>query len=191
MLEDTRRQRRRRIADEAPAVFQRPMLHGHLHLLPDGFSASATSTLLMLKRHCRVGFQPVVAPRPGLSSARRLRDGLSTLHLIARVVMLFDAFRVFSAIAGVIGLTGICYGTAMAIVRGPGFPVLAALMVIVALQIFLTGLIGDQISALRLERLEDDARESARRVDQTSGTPSMCDRRTSCTDGDGFSASGC
>lgn len=140
-------------------VFRRDVLERYLHLLPDGFSASTTTTLLMLKRHYRVAFHAVLAPRrAGQSSVRQLRDGLSTLHLIARVVMLFNAFRAFSAIAAVIGVTGLVYGTVVALTHKLGFPVLAALMVIVALQIFLMGLIGDQISAMRIERLEDGAR---------------------------------
>ncbi len=69
--------------------------------------------------------------------------------------MLFNAFRVFSAIALVLGLLGLVYGTAVAVKQGLGFPVLAAMLVIVALQVFLLGLIGDQVSALRLEQLED------------------------------------
>lgn len=141
-------------------VFRRAVIRRYLHLLPDGFSASTTSTLLMLKRHYRVSFHSVVAPRrAGHSSVRQLRDGLSTLHLIARIVMLFNAFRVFSAIAAIVGLTGLAYGTVIALRQGLGFPVLAALMVIVALQVFLMGLIGDQISAMRLERLEDRERD--------------------------------
>jgi len=59
--------------------------------------------------------------------------------------MLFNAFRVFSAIALVLGLLGLVYGTAVAVKQGLGFPVLAAML----------GLIGDQVSALRLEQLED------------------------------------
>ena len=137
-------------------VFRRDVIARYLHLLPDGFSASTTSTLLMLKRQYRVRFHEVVAPRrAGQSSVRQLRDGLSALHLIARIVMLFNALRVFSAIASVLGLVGLVYGTVVAVKHGLGFPVLAALLVIVALQIFLLGLIGDQISALRLEQLEE------------------------------------
>ncbi len=135
-------------------VFRRDVIGRYLHLLPDGFSASTTSTLLMLKRQYRVRFHDVVAPRrSGQSSVRQIRDGLATLH--ARIVMLFNAFRVFSVIALVLGLLGIVYGTVVAVKQGLGFPVLAALLVIVALQVFLLGLIGDQISALRLEQLED------------------------------------
>jgi len=144
-------------------VFRRRVIERYLHLLPDGFSASTTSTLLMLKRNYRVQFHEVVSPqRAGRSSVRQLRDGLSTLHLVVRIVMLFNAFRVFSALAAVLGIVGVCYGTAVAILRGLGFPVLGAVLIIVALQIFLLGLIGDQISAMRLEQLEDRSRREDR-----------------------------
>jgi glycosyltransferase involved in cell wall biosynthesis len=137
-------------------VFRREVLARYAHLLPDGFSASTTTTLLMLKRPYRVRFHTVTAVRrAGHSSVRQVRDGLATLHLIARVVMLFNAFRVFSAIALALGLVGVVYGTLVAVRQGLGFPVLAAVLIIVALQVFLMGLIGDQISALRLERLEE------------------------------------
>src|SRR5207244_40713 len=79
--------------------FRRDVLRRYLHLLPDGFSASTTSTLMMLKGGHRVGYVPIVArPRLGHSSVKIVSDGLRTLHLIVRIVVLFGAFRVFSVL---------------------------------------------------------------------------------------------
>jgi hypothetical protein len=49
--------------------------------------------------------------------------------------------------------------------HGLGFPVLGALFVVLGIQIFCLGVVCDQISALRLERLE--------RVNDESETPAV------------------
>ncbi|MFQ5698100.1 MAG: glycosyltransferase family 2 protein [Myxococcota bacterium] len=135
--------------------FPRQLLALHLYLLPDGFSASSTSTLLMLKRGYRVGWIPIVARRRvGHSTVRILRDGLRTLHLIVRIVVLFEAFRVFSALGFALMVPGLIYGLAMALLHGQGFPTLAGTAVIAGLVTFFMGIVADQVVELRKERLE-------------------------------------
>jgi glycosyltransferase involved in cell wall biosynthesis len=135
-------------------VFRRTILERYLEMLPDGFSASTTTTLLFLKRNYHVVFHPVhVAERIGKSTVRQVRDGLRTLHTILRLAMMFNAFRTFSAFAALLVGGGVLYGLPLSLVRGEGFPVLAALAIILGVQVFCLGVVCDQISALRLERL--------------------------------------
>jgi glycosyltransferase involved in cell wall biosynthesis len=136
--------------------FRRNMLVPYLHLLPDGFSASTTSTLLMLKLGCRVGYVPIVAkPRIGKSTVKLLRDGLRTLQLIVRIVVLFEAFPVFSVLGMCLLFPGIVYGLVVALIRGQGFPTLSGIAIIAGLLTFFMGIVADQVVELRKERFQD------------------------------------
>jgi glycosyltransferase involved in cell wall biosynthesis len=144
-------------------VFRREILEAYLPLLPDGFSASTTTTLLYMKRNRHFAFHPVkIEARIGKSTVKQVRDGLRTLHLMMRILFLFQAFKAFAVVAGVFAALGFSYGVAVAVTRGQGFPVLAELLCVVAVIVFCFGIISDQISALRIDMLE--RRDSAGRV---------------------------
>ncbi len=135
--------------------FRRDIISRYLHLLPDGFSASTTSTLMLLKRGYRVGYEPIRAlPRVGTSTVRVFSDGMRTLQLIMRIIVLFEAFKVFSLLGVGMILPGIIYGTAVALMRGQGFPTLAGTLVISGILTFFMGIIADQVVELRKERFE-------------------------------------
>ncbi len=135
--------------------FRRDVIVPYLHLLPDGFSASATSTLVMMKRRYRIGYVPITTmPRAGTSTVRLLRDGVRTLQLILRMLILFDAFEFFSIVGGAQIVTALVYGTTIALTRHGGFPVLAGVLLISGIITFFIGLLCDQIVAMRIERFE-------------------------------------
>lgn len=140
--------------------FRRGALLPYLHLLPDGFSASSTSTLLVLKRGFRVGYERIVArERVGHSTVKIVRDGLRTLHLIVRIIVLFEAFRVFAALGLMLLVPGLVYGVAIAFSRGDGFPTLAGTAVISGMLTLFMGILADQIVEMRKERWEPIDRE--------------------------------
>ena len=135
--------------------FRRDVILRYLHLLPDGFSASATSTLIMIKRGYRIEFCPIQAKqRLGKSTVKMFRDGFNTLRLIFRIMMLFDAFLFFSFLAMIQLLPGIIYTLVMGFTTGRGVPVLGALTIISGLLTFFMGLLSAQISEIRQERFE-------------------------------------
>ena len=136
--------------------FRRDFLRRYLHLLPDGFSASTTSTMLTIERGYRVGHVPITAhQRSGKSSVRIFTDGMTTLNLIVRLVVLFKALKVFTLLGLSLIVPGLIYGLTMAIVRGEGFPTLAGTAVLAGLLTVFMGILADQISDLRKERFED------------------------------------
>ena len=134
--------------------FRKEVIDRYLHLLPDGFSASTTSTLLMIKRGYRLDYVPIVTDRRIGKSTVKISDGLATLHLMTRLMVLFDAFRFFTALSLVQILPGLIYGVILAIDKGLGFPTFAAMLVISGVLTFLIGLVCDQIAAMRQERFE-------------------------------------
>lgn len=136
-------------------VFRRHLLEAYLPLLPDGFSASTTTTLLFIKRNRHHAFHPIVtAERVGKSTVKQVRDGMRTLHLMMRILFLFQAFRSFAMLAGFFLVVGLGYGTTIAVMHGEGFPVLAELISLAGVIMLGFGIISDQISALRIDLLE-------------------------------------
>lgn len=135
--------------------FKREVLLQYMHLLPRGFGASTTTTLLMLEQeHFGQDVPIVVRERIGNSSVNQLRDGSRTLMIIIHILMLFRPMQLFGTIGLLLFTGGMGYGLTEAFRLRLGFPVLAALIVIMAIQSFIMGLIADQISALRRERFE-------------------------------------
>lgn len=137
--------------------FRREVLAKYLHLLPDGFSASTTSTLMMLKRGYRIGYVPIVTKhRVGKSTVKMFSDGLRTLQLIVRIVVLFEAFKVFTLLGAALMIPGLIYGFAVALQPSkPGFPVLAATVIVSGVLTFFMGIVADQVVELRKERFEE------------------------------------
>jgi hypothetical protein len=116
--------------------------------------------LLLLKRGYRVEFVPIVTrPRTGTSTVAFVRDGLLAIQTSLRILILFQAFHAFSAVAALLFVVGATYGTAMALTFGRGFPALASVLVLSGVIIFFMGLLTDQVVALRMERLEFDELE--------------------------------
>jgi glycosyltransferase involved in cell wall biosynthesis len=150
--------------------FRRDVILQYLHLLPDGFSASSTSTLMMLKGHYRVGHVPILTnARVGKSTVRVVHDGLRTLQLVLRIVVLFDAFKVFTILGLALLVPGLTYGVIVAIVRSEGFPTLAGTAVIAGLLTFYLGILADQVVELRKERFEQSGPPESPRDDDVCG----------------------
>lgn len=134
-------------------VFRRDIILRYLHLLPDGFSASLTSLMVMLERGYPVAMHPVTRGyRVGISKVR-LGDGFATLVLVLRMIMLFAPLRIFLRLGGLFIAAGILYSLWIALAMGTGVPVAGAVVVLIGVLFVLLGLIADQISQLRLAQL--------------------------------------
>jgi len=135
--------------------FRSAVLRRYLHLMPKGFGASTTTTLLMSERGYIGAEVPItVLPRIGKSSVKQIRDGMRTLMLILRIFLLFKPMVFFGAIGLGSAVLGLVYGTWVAIADRIGFPVAGAVLLIFGAQTFFFGLVVDQISAMRRERFE-------------------------------------
>ena len=119
-----------------------------LNLLPNGFSYPTTSTMAFLRSGYRVKFVPIeVAKREGKSHLRPIRDGIRFLLIIFKVATLYSPLKVFvplAAICFVLGLSRYGYtywyfGT---------FTNMSALLMVASVQIFLVGLVSEQITTL-------------------------------------------
>ena len=133
--------------------FRSEVIKRYLHLLPEGFSASTTSTLLMKKRGYRMEFVNIISnKRKGKSSVNIVYDGLGTLVLIVRILILFNALPFF-LILGFLQITfGLLWG--LWYLHAGGLSVFASTLIISGTLTVFLGLICDQITELRKERLE-------------------------------------
>jgi glycosyltransferase involved in cell wall biosynthesis len=137
---------------------RRDLLLDYLHLLPSGFSASTTTTLVLLKEGHDVRFVPVtVKKRIGKSTVRPIKDGMDTALLIVRLTTLLDPFRVFGPVSGVFFLFGVVWG-AYYIRLGRGLSTASLFMLVSSVIIFFFGLLVDQVASLRRERRYSDLR---------------------------------
>lgn len=133
-------------------AMRRDLLLEYLHLWPQGFSASTTTTLVLLKEGYDVSFVPVtVKKRVGQSSVKIFRDGFNTVLLIVRLTTLLDPFRVFIPTAIVLFALGLAWGVRY-MVQGMGLSVASLFLMVSGVNIFFFGLLADQIAAMRRER---------------------------------------
>ena len=138
-------------------VFQRSVICGYLPLIPDRFSASLVSTLIMLERRYPIAFEPVTVNERLGSSTVRLKDGYESILMLLRAVMLFAPMRVFVPSGLLLVGAGLVYGLVVAIVRGSGFPIAGLLLVIAGALSAMLGLVADQVSQLRISLLPERA----------------------------------
>lgn len=131
-------------------ILRRTFIDSIFNLTSDRFSFS-TSTLVALTqlganiKYCSVTLEP----RIGKSSVRQIRDGLQTLLLLMRLIILFNPMRILLPVgAGVFGL-GVLYQLVGFVVYGPDISDTTTLLVVTGLIIFVLALMTDQISALR------------------------------------------
>jgi glycosyltransferase involved in cell wall biosynthesis len=133
-------------------AIRRDVLLDYLHLLPDGFSASTTTTLVLLREGFDVNFVPImVKKRIGTSTVRPVKDGLDTALLVVRLTTLLDPFRVFGPVSLVFFVFGILWG-ARYLSQGLGLSSLSLFMLFSAVMIFFFGLLADQVASMRRER---------------------------------------
>ncbi len=128
----------------------------YLNLLPKRFGASTVTTFIMQEVNYVGGDIPIcVRKRVGKSSVRQLRDGMMTISLIFNIIILFRPKEIFGSLGIVLILLGAVYGIACAILEGLGVPVLAAIVIVLGIQILFLGILSSQISQLRLEHYND------------------------------------
>lgn len=128
---------------------RREHLREFLHLLPNGFSTPATTTLAFIRAGYNVAFEPVDArARTGRSKIRLARDGTRFFVILLKVITLFSPLRIFGPISAASLLVGVAYGLVNFAWYGR-IPNGAVILILFAVIVFLVGLISEQIASLR------------------------------------------
>jgi glycosyltransferase involved in cell wall biosynthesis len=136
--------------------FKRKVIMQYLHLLPKGFSASTTTTLILKEQRYVGGEVPItVEKRLGKSSVNQFKDGFKTMMGVIRLMLLFKPMWFFGTTGLVFIIAGLVYGLIETFQYGLGFPVFGAVVIILGVQAFFFGLLNDQISQMRREGFKD------------------------------------
>lgn len=136
-------------------IFKRETLRAYLHLMPPGFSFSATSTFAIIKGNRNYTYVPIRAEkRIGKSSVRQLKHGPLSLMLILRLAVLFEPLKVFLPVAGVLFLLCLLSFGIDLFLNKSGIADTTVILSIATIIIFMFGLLCDQVSAIRREKHE-------------------------------------
>lgn len=134
-------------------AFRRDVLLRYLHLMPEGFSFSTTSTFAMLKGGHQIKWIPIkTTKRIGTSTVKQLKHGPEVMMLMLRLMVLFDPLRVFLPVSSILTFLAVVMTTLNFILYRRAVPASAVFLGISAVVIFMLGLLTDQVSAMRREQ---------------------------------------
>ncbi|MEP1895294.1 MAG: glycosyltransferase family 2 protein [Alloalcanivorax venustensis] len=123
-----------------------------LNLLPNGFSYPTTSTMAFFRSGYLVRYIPInVQRRVGKSHIKPLKDGARFLIIIFKVATLYSPLKVFLPISLLFFVLGISRYLYTYITMG-SFTNMSALLLVASVQIFLVGLVSEQITALMYDK---------------------------------------
>jgi glycosyltransferase involved in cell wall biosynthesis len=131
-------------------IFRRDVITRYLPLLPNSFSASITSTIVLLERGYPVAHHSVELNQRVGTSKVKISDGFLALMLVFRIVMLFAPMRIFLRFGLILFAVGLVYGMGMALIAGRGLPIAALGLMLGGVLMAFFGLAADQISQMRL-----------------------------------------
>ena len=125
-----------------------------IYLLPNTFSYPSTLTLGYLRSGRTVKYIPIqTKARVGKSKIKLLKDGARFFLIITKIASLFSPFRVFLPISRGFFVTGLCYYAYTFLTQGR-FTNMSALLFNSSIIIFMIGLVAEQISQMRYDRVE-------------------------------------
>lgn len=129
--------------------FQKELINQMLHMMPNGFSFSTTSTIAFIKEGYNVATIPItVEERVGRkSSVRFFKDGSKTMLLLFRIIMLFNPLKVFFPTSLTTFFIGIAFGV-YGFIRFGRFSNSAVVLITLGMFLFFIGLLADQISVM-------------------------------------------
>jgi glycosyltransferase involved in cell wall biosynthesis len=126
-------------------------LREFLHLLPNGFSTPTTTTLACVKAGYSVRFEPIhTDARIGQSKIRFVSDGANFFLILLKVITVFSPLRIFAPISAAAFSLGAGYAVWTGVTQHH-ITNSSVLLIVLAVVIFLVGLVSEQISTLRSE----------------------------------------
>ncbi|GAB1405404.1 MAG: glycosyltransferase family 2 protein [Lentimicrobiaceae bacterium] len=133
--------------------FKRNLIIGLLHLMPNGFSFSTTSTLAFLKEGYNIATFPIrVIERVGRqSNVKYVKDGSKTLLLLFRIIMLFNPLKIFFPASLLSTFLGILWGV-FGVIYYSRFPNSGVILISLGMFLFFFGLLADQIALLNRKK---------------------------------------
>jgi glycosyltransferase involved in cell wall biosynthesis len=139
-------------------AMRRDVIMEFVHLLPNRYSYPTTSTLALTKAGYAVGYVPIAGQRRsgGKSGQKLFRNGIKFGLIIVRMVSLFAPLRVYFPVALLMQALALLSALISIFItdvgRGLHIPNSAAVLLVGGIVVFMFGLLGEQIAALRFDR---------------------------------------
>lgn len=131
------------------------LARGFVYLLPNTYSYPTTITLATVRSGRSLAYVPIrAARRVGKSKIRLLRDGTRFLMIILKIATFFSPLKVFVPASMVMFLTGFGYGLFKVLFLNDRYGPTSAMLMTVAVLVFLVGLVSEQVAQLRFDRSE-------------------------------------
>jgi glycosyltransferase involved in cell wall biosynthesis len=126
-----------------------------VYLLPNTFSYPTTLTLAIVRSGYSLHYVPIkTARRVGKSKIRLFQDGMRFLLIILKIATLFSPLKVFLPVSLFMFLTGVGYGLFRILFMGGRYGPTSAMLMTMAVLVFMIGLVSEQIAQLRFDRAE-------------------------------------
>lgn len=126
-----------------------------IYLLPNTFSYPSTLTLAYLRSGLSIKYVPIqTLQRKGKSKIKIFQDGIRFFLIITKIATLFSPFRIFLPVSFLFFVTGLGYYLFTYITQHR-FTNMSILLLSSSVIIFMMGLISEQVSQVRYDRVED------------------------------------
>lgn len=136
-------------------VVDRETVSRYLYLFPNTFSYPTTLTLGYLRSGRTVCFVPVSARRrSGKSKIKPLRDGVRFFIIIVKITTLYSPLMIFVPISAMFFSLGLI-NYAYTYLTAQRFTNMSALMFVSSVILFMMGLVSEQITQIRYDRMEN------------------------------------
>ncbi len=110
-------------------VLETNFIKKYYEILPDGFSASLTSTLLLMSTKSKFDYFDIrINDRMGKSKVKVI-DGAITFGMAIKLSIILSPMKIFFPVGVFLILTGITYGTSTAFIKGLGYPPLSLIII--------------------------------------------------------------
>lgn len=124
-----------------------------IYLLPNTFSYPTTITLAVIRSGYSLAYVPIIAAkRVGKSKIKLVQDGTRFLLIILKVATLFSPLKVFLPVSLTMFSTGVLYALFKVFVLGMRYGPTSAMLMIMAVVVFMVGLVSEQVAQLRFDR---------------------------------------
>ncbi len=136
-------------------LYRTKLAQRYIKICPNSMAFSDIITLIFLNERNLVLEHPIqIQTRQGGKSTITTFTAFETVVEILNIVLLFNPLRVFLPLSIFCILVGFGWGLPI-IIMGRGVSVGAMLSIVSGLIFFVGGLIASQLSAIRMERLQD------------------------------------
>ncbi len=127
-------------------VIETSFIKKYYEILPDGFSASLTSTILLMSTKSKFQYLDIrIDSRSGKSKVKVI-DGAITLAMVIKLSILLSPMKIFFPVGIALIIIGITYGTLTAFIKGLGYPPLSLIIINFGLIISLFALLISHIN---------------------------------------------